>query len=42
MKYNDGGFHPVRLNEVFDNRYTVFRKLGYATRSTVWLAEDSQ
>ncbi|KAL8830576.1 MAG: hypothetical protein Q9191_001356 [Dirinaria sp. TL-2023a] len=38
--YNKGHYHPVHLNDTFNDRYTVFRKLGYATGSTVWLAQD--
>jgi hypothetical protein len=38
--YKIGGFHPVQFNDLFNNQYRVFRKLGWATQSTVWLAED--
>ena len=37
-----GGFHPVHLGDMFDNRYRVFRKLGFGAYSTSWLARDEQ
>ncbi|EHA48913.1 CMGC protein kinase [Pyricularia oryzae 70-15] len=33
-------FYPVRLGEVFQNRYQVVAKLGYGASSTVWLGHD--
>lgn len=39
--YKMGGYHPVHFYDVFDNRYTVLRKLGYGYNATVWLALDS-
>ncbi|GJJ15337.1 hypothetical protein Clacol_009613 [Clathrus columnatus] len=42
-KYRPGGFHPVNLGDTFrDGMYTVIRKLGYGSSSTVWLAIDSK
>lgn len=38
--YRRGGFHPVRLGDVFHSRYKVLRKLGYGHYSTVWLVRD--
>jgi serine/threonine-protein kinase SRPK3 len=39
--YRPGGFHPVHLNDTFENgRYTVLHKLGYGAYSTVWLVKD--
>ena len=38
--YVHGGFHPVKLGDVFNDRYHVFQKLGFGTSSTVWLAQD--
>jgi serine/threonine-protein kinase SRPK3 len=38
--YRPGGYHPVRLGEVFRDRYVVTKKLGWGHFSTVWLAED--
>lgn len=38
--YRPGGYCPVILGQVFKDRYRVLRKLGWGTRSTVWLAKD--
>ena len=39
--YHPGGYHPVLLGDVFNNgQYTVIRKLGEGSFSTVWLARD--
>ncbi|KAM5341999.1 hypothetical protein ACJ41O_015030 [Fusarium nematophilum] len=38
--YEPGGFHPVHLGDVYDDRYRVVHKLGYGGFSTVWLATD--
>ena len=35
-----GGYHPVRLGDLFNNRYSILRKLGWGHFSTVWLAWD--
>ncbi|KAJ3114216.1 hypothetical protein HK098_007415 [Nowakowskiella sp. JEL0407] len=38
--YRHGGYHPVHFGDTFNNgRYTVVRKLGYGSFSTVWLAK---
>lgn len=39
-RYRPGGYHPVHLGDVFNDRYVVVRKLGYGKYSTVWLAQD--
>lgn len=39
-RYRVGGYHPVHLGDVFNDRYVVVRKLGYGQYSTVWLARD--
>jgi len=41
--YRPGHFHPIHIGDVFkDGRFTVIRKLGYGSFSTVWLAFDNQ
>ncbi|RPB17997.1 kinase-like protein [Terfezia boudieri ATCC MYA-4762] len=39
-EYRPGGYHPVYLGGLFNQRYKVLRKLGYGSYSTVWLARD--
>ncbi|KAK6645560.1 hypothetical protein RUM43_001837 [Polyplax serrata] len=38
--YCRGGYHPVKIGDVFQNRYRVTRKLGWGHFSTVWLCWD--
>ncbi|RDL38376.1 Kinase-like protein [Venustampulla echinocandica] len=40
--YTTGGFHPVHLGDLFQDRYKILHKLGYGGFSTVWLALDEQ
>lgn len=40
--YEPGGYHPVEINDIFDDRYVVLRKLGFGHFSTVWLCRDIQ
>ncbi|CAI5444333.1 unnamed protein product [Caenorhabditis angaria] len=40
--YKKGGYHPVNIGDVFNNRYHVIRKLGWGHFSTVWLCWDTQ
>mmetsp|Transcript_1941 Transcript_1941/g.4433 ORF Transcript_1941/g.4433 Transcript_1941/m.4433 type:complete len:571 (-) Transcript_1941:289-2001(-) len=40
--YKRGGYHPVKIGDVYNSRYTVHRKLGWGHFSTVWLATDSE
>ena len=35
-----GGYHPVRVGEVYNNNYVVVRKLGWGHFSTVWCSWD--
>lgn len=35
-----GGYHPVRLGDLYNERYNVIRKLGWGYFSTVWLCWD--
>ena len=39
-EYRRGGYHPVHLHDIFDQRYEVVGKLAYGQFSTVWLAKD--
>ena len=39
-EYHSTKFYPVRIGEVFKDRYKVLGKLGYGSLSTVWLARD--
>ena len=41
-RYRPGGYHPVRIGDLFNDRYKVVRKLGYGQYSTVWLARDTK
>merc|ERR1719333_1773431 len=38
--YCKGGYHPVKIGDLFHNRYHVIRKLGWGNFSTVWLCWD--
>ncbi|PSN51739.1 hypothetical protein C0J52_13455 [Blattella germanica] len=38
--YCRGGYHPVKIGDLFYNRYHVVRKLGWGHFSTVWLCWD--
>ncbi|CAG5087738.1 Similar to SRPK1: SRSF protein kinase 1 (Homo sapiens) [Cotesia congregata] len=40
--YCHGGYHPVKIGDLFLNRYHVTRKLGWGHFSTVWLCWDLQ
>lgn len=35
-----GGYHHVKIGDLFNGRYHVIRKLGWGHFSTVWLAWD--
>ena len=39
--YREGGYHPVAVGDVYQERYAVLRKLGWGHFSTVWLCWDS-
>lgn len=38
--YCKGGYHPVKIGDLFHGRYHVTRKLGWGHFSTVWLSWD--
>lgn len=39
-EYYIGGFHPVHLGDIFEERYKVLHKLGWGGFGTVWLCHD--
>ncbi len=40
LSFFPGGYHPVKIGDLFHNRYHVVRKLGWGHFSTVWLCWD--
>lgn len=38
--YRPGGFHPVYIGDIYNDRYKVLNKIGYGVYSTVWLVQD--
>jgi serine/threonine protein kinase len=38
--YCKGGYHPVKIGDLYSQRYHVLRKLGWGHFSTVWLCWD--
>lgn len=40
-EYKAGGYHPVKIGDQFQSRYSIIGKLGWGMYSTVWLALDS-
>ena len=38
--YRPERFYPVRVGEVFNDKYQVVGKLGYGSSATVWLCCD--
>jgi serine/threonine-protein kinase SRPK3 len=38
--YRKGGFHPIHIDDVLQNRYRIVNKMGYGAYSTVWLVHD--
>ncbi|KAL9895514.1 SRSF protein kinase 3-like [Glossina fuscipes] len=39
-EYRRGGYHPVLIGDIFQNRFRVVRKVGWGNFSTVWLCRD--
>ncbi|VTZ67146.1 serine/threonine protein kinase, putative [Plasmodium chabaudi chabaudi] len=39
-EYCPGGYHPVEINEIYNDRYRIEGKLGWGHFSTVWIATD--
>ncbi|OAA68577.1 Protein kinase-like domain protein [Niveomyces insectorum RCEF 264] len=42
QEYRPGGYHPVLVGNLFNDRYRIIDKLGYGTFSTTWLARDER
>lgn len=40
--YQEGGFHPVHLGDIYNGRYEVVHKLGHGGFATVWLCLDQR
>lgn len=40
--YKPEEYYPVKLGEILHDRYKTIGKLGYGTKSTVWLCRDLQ
>lgn len=38
--YEPGGYHPVVIEDLLQNRYRIVDKLGFGGYSTIWLARD--
>eukprot|EP00559_Dactyliosolen_fragilissimus_P002646 CAMPEP_0184868374 /NCGR_PEP_ID=MMETSP0580-20130426/30238_1 /TAXON_ID=1118495 /ORGANISM="Dactyliosolen fragilissimus" /LENGTH=1248 /DNA_ID=CAMNT_0027369225 /DNA_START=635 /DNA_END=4381 /DNA_ORIENTATION=+ len=38
--YKVGGYHPVQIGEVYNQRYVIIKKLGWGHFSTVWMVKD--
>jgi len=38
--YKPGGYHRVKIGEVYHQRYVVIKKLGWGHFSTVWMVKD--
>ncbi|XP_016986637.1 SRSF protein kinase 1-like isoform X2 [Drosophila rhopaloa] len=41
-EYRVGGYHPVSVGDIFQNRYHAIHKLGWGHFSTVWLCFDTR
>ena len=40
-RYQPGGYHPVVIGDVFQDKYRVLNKLGNGVYATVWLVENT-
>ena len=38
--YQKGGFCPISIGQILDDKYEIIAKLGYGGSSTVWMAQD--
>jgi len=39
-EYKPGGYHKVKEGDIFNERYTIVKKLGWGYFSTVWMVRD--
>ncbi|OAL46572.1 protein kinase [Pyrenochaeta sp. DS3sAY3a] len=39
-RYHAERFYPVRIGDVYNDRYQILAKLGFGTTSTIWLCRD--
>ena len=38
--YKKGGYHPVKIGDIYNLRFRVEQKLGWGNFSTVWFCTD--
>lgn len=41
-RYASGGYHPLSIGNVLNQRYHIVHKLGFGSYSTTWLAKDAK
>ncbi|QIW96655.1 hypothetical protein AMS68_002173 [Peltaster fructicola] len=41
-RYKPGGYHPILLGDILQDRYTILHKLGWGGYATVWAAKDQK
>ncbi|TAQ91375.1 hypothetical protein B7494_g333 [Chlorociboria aeruginascens] len=41
-RYRVNGYCPIHIDQVINQRYEIWHKLGYGGQATVWLAHDTQ
>jgi serine/threonine protein kinase len=40
--YKVGGYHPMKISDEYNGKYTVVKKLGWGHFSTVWLVRNKR
>lgn len=38
--YCEGGYHPIKIGDIYNHKYEIIRKIGWGHFSTVWLCFD--